>query len=216
MYHVDSASLDDLHMRTDYLRTFINFTADDAAVLHVAKDIVAPLVPSIVDTVYIQLLPFDITASAFVPRQTGYIGDVPTKLDDLTLEHLQIKFRKDFLSGYLVKLVTMDYAKAESWAYLDKVGLMHTGAVGFKHWISRPTLCVEYIHCAIFLGLVEDILIDTILWIQNDLFARHYIKEERNVDAVPSDTITVKKSIAVPAALALLLLGAVYMKNFPL
>ncbi|CAA7271366.1 unnamed protein product [Cyclocybe aegerita] len=163
MYHVNAASLEDVHTRVDYLRTFINFTADDAAALHAAKDVVAPLVPAIVDTVYIKLLLFDITASAFLPRQTGYTGNAPAKLDDLTLEHPQVKFRKDFLNGYLVKLVTMDYAKPESWAYLDKVGLIHTGAVGFKHRISKPALWVEYIHCAILLGLVEDILIDTVI-----------------------------------------------------
>lgn len=27
----------------------------------------------------------------------------------------------------------MDYGKIESWEYLDKVGLMHTGAAGFAH-----------------------------------------------------------------------------------
>jgi len=42
-----------------------------------------------------------------------------------------MKFRKDFLAGYLVKLVSMDYEKRQSWEYLDKAGLMHTGTPGW-------------------------------------------------------------------------------------
>lgn len=135
--HVSAASLNNLPTRIQYLRDFIEFTADDAAVLHAAKPVVAPLVSTVVDMVYTKLLSFDITAKAFIPRQTGYSGSqVPTSVEELTQEHPQIKFRKDFLKGYLVKLVSMDYAQIESWEYLDKVGLMHTGEAGkgaFKH-----------------------------------------------------------------------------------
>ncbi|CAA7257353.1 unnamed protein product [Cyclocybe aegerita] len=235
MHHVDPASLDDLQKRVEYLRKFIDFTEDDAAALHAAKDVVAPLVPAIVDAVYVKLLSFDITAKSFVPRQTGYTGEAPTKLEDLNPEHPQIKFRKDFLGRYLVKLVTMDYSKPETWEYLDKVGLMHTGAAGFKHRISKPALRVEYIHCGILMGYVEDILVNTVithptldiptknavaraanklLWIQNDLFARHYIKDESEVFTQSTDTVTVKKSTAAATALACLVLGAVYTKVF--
>lgn len=73
---------------------------------------------------------------------------------------------------------------------------MHTGKPGFKHRIKRPELRVEYIHMSVLLGYVVDIVIkavmdmdaiDTVMksrvlralnkviWIQNDLFARHYI-----------------------------------------
>jgi hypothetical protein len=133
MQHISPASLNTLSSRVEYLRNFIGFTSDDAAVLHAAKPVVAPLVPVVVDTVYEKLLSFDITAKAFVPRQTGYEGDAPTKLEDLSPDHPQIRFRKDFLAQYLVKLVTMDYENEKSWEYLDKVGIMHTGVAGFAH-----------------------------------------------------------------------------------
>jgi hypothetical protein len=96
-----------------------------------------------------------------------------------------------------VKLVTTsDLSPTSSfWTYLDKVGLMHTGKSGFKHRGKKPELRVEYIHIGALLGYVLnvvigavmalDIDIDTkskiilalnkVLWIQNDLFARHYI-----------------------------------------
>jgi len=133
MQHISESSLNDLPTRVQYLRDFIGFTEDDAAALHAARPVVAPLVPTIVDLVYEKLLSFDITAKSFVPRQTGYSGEAPTKLAELSMEHPQIKFRKDFLAGYLAKLVTMDYSNISSWQYLDKVGLMHTGQAGFAH-----------------------------------------------------------------------------------
>ena len=133
MQIISEASLEDFPSRIQYLREFIGFTDDDVAALHAAKPVVAPLVPIVVDAVYEKLLSFSVTAKAFVPRQTGYKGATPTKITDLSQEHPQIKFRKDFLAQYLVKLVTMDYDKIQSWEYLDKVGLMHTGQAGFSH-----------------------------------------------------------------------------------
>jgi hypothetical protein len=137
LQHVAESSLNDLPARIHYLRNFIEFTAEDAAMLHAAKPVVAPLVPTVVDMVYTKLLSFDVTAKAFVPRQTGYEGgEVPASVEALTPDHPQIKFRKDFLKAYLVRLVTMDYDDMKSWEYLDKVGLMHTGEAGrgaFKH-----------------------------------------------------------------------------------
>lgn len=140
MQIISEASLEDFPRRIQYLRDFINFTVEDENALHAAKPVVGPLVPAVVDAVYDKLLSFSVTAKAFVPRQTGYAGAVPTKMADLSQEHPQIKFRKDFLARYLVKLVTMDYSQLESWQYLDKVGLMHTGNVGFAHRFVRCLL----------------------------------------------------------------------------
>ncbi|KAF8987993.1 Protoglobin-domain-containing protein, partial [Cyathus striatus] len=186
--------------RISYTRDFMEFTSVDAAALHAAKPLLTPLIPLVVDTVYTKLLSFSITAASFVPRQTGYIGPSPTSLNELSLEHPQIKFRKDFLADYIGKLVSMDYEEMTSWEYLDKVGRMHTGVEdsGFKHRAKKPALRVEYVHCQLLLGYVEDILVEQIvkhteldlktktavvkalnklLWLQNDLFARHYIQE---------------------------------------
>ena len=76
---------------------------------------------------------------------------------------------------------------------------MHTGKAGFKHREKRPELRVEYIHMNALLGYVMDIVISAVMdmdvidtptksamikafnkviWIQNDLFARHYMVEE--------------------------------------
>ncbi len=154
MREVTPSSLESLPSRIDYTRDFVNFSKEDAATLHVAKPYLAPLVPTVVDAVYLKLFEYTITSQAFVPRQTGFTGDAPTSLDELSLDHPQIKFRKDFLGGYIVKLVTMDYDDIKSWEYLDKVARMHTGVEdsGFKHRAKKPGLRVEYVHCALLLG----------------------------------------------------------------
>jgi hypothetical protein len=274
MQHISESSLEYLPSRIEYLRSFIGFTSEDAAALHAAKPVVGPLVPAVVEMVYEKLFTFDITAKSFVPRQTGYEGTPPTALSDLKQDHPQIKFRKDFLKAYLVKLVTLDYEKIESWEYLDRVGIMHTGRAGFSHRcviflnyssriresitaipsffrISKPSLRVEYIHCAILLGYVEDILVNAVIthpdldldtknavarainkvrfescvksatmiqfllqivWIQNDLFARHYINQASTASTV--NTITLKRPVALSIALGLFTLGVLAVKLY--
>ncbi|KAF5368696.1 hypothetical protein D9615_010313 [Tricholomella constricta] len=231
MRNIDPATLEHLPSRVQYLRDFIGFTNQDAAALHAARPVVAPLVPVVVDAVYVKLLSFDITSKPFVPRQTGYTGKSPVRLEDLSGDHPQIKFRKGFVASYLAKLVTMNYDSDASWEYLDKVGFMHTGVAGFTHRAKKPGLRVEYIHCAILLGFVEDIVVDAVathpdldidtktaviralnkvLWIQNDLFARHYIQDAD----VLANKITLDKPTALAAMCALVMLGAAFVRYF--
>lgn len=96
-----------------------------------------------------------------------------------------------------MKLVSVsDLSPSSSfWVYLSNVGVMHTGRPGFKHREKRPELRVEYIHISALLGYVVDIVVgavmdmelttemkgnviralNKVLWIQNDLFAWHYM-----------------------------------------
>jgi hypothetical protein len=97
MQHVSASSLEDLPSRITYLSTFLELTPEDGEALLAAKPLVAPLVPAILDAVYKKLLSFDITAQAFVPRNTEYEGEVVKNVQELTMEHPQIALRKDFL-----------------------------------------------------------------------------------------------------------------------
>ena len=76
MQQISSSSLENLPARISYLSSFLELTASDGEALLAAKPLVAPLVPAILDAVYKKLLSFDITAQAFVPRNTGYEGQV--------------------------------------------------------------------------------------------------------------------------------------------
>jgi len=219
MQHIDALSLGDLPSRIAYLSSFLELTASDGEALLAAKPLVAPLIPAILQAVYTKLLSFDITAQAFVPKNTDFEGETVKNVQELALDHPQIALRKDFLKNYLVRLVsTSDLSPQSSfWVYLNNVGIMHTGKPGFKHREKRPDLRVEYIHMGALLGYVVDIVvgavmemnvIDTqmksrviralnkVVWIQNDLFARHYISSEISTEAVtppPERVISEKK-----------------------
>ncbi|CCO32618.1 hypothetical protein RSOLAG1IB_10169 [Rhizoctonia solani AG-1 IB] len=197
MQHVDSNLINtDLQARVDYLAKFIEFGAEDVEALHNAAPIVKPLVGTAVDAVYEKLFSFDITRATFMTRHTGFEGKLAEKLEDINHNSEQIKFRKDFLKVWVVKVFTADYNDPKTFEYLDRVGVMHTGKAGFKHREKKSPLFVDYAHCAILLGYVQSMLtsavmarddlsdevktatlvaINKVMWIQNDLFARHYI-----------------------------------------
>ncbi|KAG8749744.1 hypothetical protein FRC11_011081, partial [Ceratobasidium sp. 423] len=197
MQHIDANLINtDLQARVDYLAKFIEFGPKDVEALHGAAPIVKPLVSAAVDAVYEKLFSFDITRVTFMARNTGFAGKLAEKLEDINHDSEQIKFRKDFLKLWAIKVFTADYNNPKTYEYLDKVGVMHTGKAGFKHREKKDPLFVDYAHCAILLGYVQSMLtsavmarddlsqevktatllaINKIMWIQNDLFARHYI-----------------------------------------
>lgn len=200
MQHVDPAALLNLSRRVAFMKSFLSFTEADGHSIESSKPLLAPLIPAILDAVYSKLLSYDITAKAFVPRQPGHTGEVPKDVTELAFDHPQIARRKDFLKQYLVRLVSNNDWRDNSkfWEYLDRVGIMHTGETAFAHRKNRPELRVEYIHMGMLLGFVEDAVakavleaeeldvtkktevlraFNKLLWIQNDLFAKHYVAD---------------------------------------
>lgn len=188
MQHIDEPRLEtDLAYRFEYLTKFMGFTGDDIAAIHGAAEALAPLVPGLVDAVYDKLFSYDATWRHFVPKQYGYEGVAPATLQQLTMDHPQIKFRKEHLARYLVTLVTKPY-NSKMLEYLDMVGKMHTPKAGSKE-INVPLVQMNAL-----LGFVADALNATILdlgldrptevrtlrafskllWLQNDLIVRHY------------------------------------------
>jgi len=186
--HIDSQRLrSDVEYRFAYLSKFIGFGDVDNKALHDAAPVLGPLVPVVVDAVYNKLLSFDVTKQVFLERNAGFEGKLESTLPELTTDSEQIKFRKDFLSKYLVKLVTAEY-DANFIKYLDHVGKVHTPEGGAQK------INVEYIHVGALFAYVGDILINAVynaglprdkeltlikalnklLWIQNDLFVKWY------------------------------------------
>ena len=102
MKHVPVDSLNSLPERVQYLKDFIGFGPEDAAILHAAKPVIAPLLPAILDAVYAKLFSFDITRATFLPRNTGFKGETAKTLSELTLDHPQIAMRKDFLKACIL------------------------------------------------------------------------------------------------------------------
>jgi hypothetical protein len=188
MKQVNEAQLErDVEQRFAYLSEFIGFGADDVAAIHAAAEKLAPVVPPLVDAVYVKLFAYDSTKRHFVPKQHGYEGPLPPSLEALTLDHPMIQFRKQHLSRYLVNLVSRPY-DAKMVGYLDMVGKIHTPRAG------SPDLDVPLVQMNALMGFVSDALTATILglnldrptevrtlrafnkllWIQNDLITRHY------------------------------------------
>lgn len=188
MQCIDEARLEtDLAYRFNYLKDFIGFSDHDVKLILGSAVALAPKVKGLVDAVYDKLFSFDATKRHFVPRQSGYAGDVPISLLALTADHPMIQFRKDKLARYLVKLVSGPY-DASMVNYLDMVGKIHTDKAGSKE------LIVPLIQMNVLMGFVADAMNATILslnlprdtecetlrafskllWIQNDLITRHY------------------------------------------
>jgi Protoglobin len=188
MKHIDEDRLEsELEYRFGYLAEFMGFDSQDVLAVHAAAPSLAPLVPALVDAVYEKLQGYDATWRHFLPRQYGYEGSVPERLDELTPDHEQIQFRKQHLARYLATLVTKPY-DAKMASYLDMVGKMHTPKAGSRE------LVVPLVQMNALLGFVSDALTSTImalgldrerevrtlrafgklLWLQNDLINRHY------------------------------------------
>jgi hypothetical protein len=202
MKHIDESRLEeDLGYRFEYLAEFMVFGEEDIAVIHGAAPLVAPLVPVLVDAVYEKLSSYDSTWRHFLPRQFGHEGEVPVTLEELTMEHPQIKFRKQHLSRYLERLVTVPY-DAKMVLYLDTVGKIHTPAAG------NPDINVPLVQMNALLGFVHDAVNSVIMgfdipldaktaairafskliWIQNDLISRHYTARHDETPSVPHAT----------------------------
>jgi hypothetical protein len=194
--HIDERRLEtDLEYRFGYVSEFLEFGPPDIDAIHGIADRLAPSVPVMVDAVYDKLFSYDATKRHFVPRQSGYEGAVPQDLDTLTQDHEMIEFRKQHLGRYLAALVTREY-DANLVGYLDLVGKMHTPAAG------SAQLDVPLIQMNALMGFVADALFNAIfglgldreteirvvrafnklLWLQNDLIARHYVDRMKPVD----------------------------------
>lgn len=188
MQNIDEQKLEsDLGYRFGYVTEFMGFGEDDIAAIHGSAAHLAPIVPQLVDAVYDKLFSYDATKRHFVPRQSGYEGDVPESVEALQMDHEMIEFRKQHLGRYLERLVTKPY-DGNMLNYLDLVGKMHTPKAGSKD------LDVPLVQMNALMGFVSDALIATILslnldaetnsrtlrafnkllWLQNDLITRHY------------------------------------------
>lgn len=194
--HIDSTRLrHELSYRFEYLSKFINFTADDIALLNAFAPIVFPRIPVIADTVYRKLFTFDVTKQYFLANNEGFEGFLPKKSGSITLESAQMTLRRDMLSMYLKRVLTQREWNESFLQFLSNVGKVHTNKAG------SASINVDYIHVNALLGYLEHLLIDVLcttetiddqtrrttlmainkfFWIQNDFFTMHYLSNEKD------------------------------------
>ncbi|KAJ3880946.1 Protoglobin-domain-containing protein [Lentinula edodes] len=186
--------------RINYIKDFLMFGTPDQDILHKVAPLVNDLIPQVVDDLYAKLFEFDVTKQVFLKRNEGFDGPIPSRLEDLTLDSPQLVYRKIFMKSWARRVLTSDYSSGKTWAYMDKVGIMHTGVKSFRHRNHVAPLVVPYRDCALSLGWVQTVLqtailqlapaelsndekiaaigaVSKVIWIQNDLFARHYVDE---------------------------------------
>ncbi|KAI0030371.1 Protoglobin-domain-containing protein [Vararia minispora EC-137] len=190
-----------LEDRVRYLKDFIGFNRRDVEIIKQVAPVVSEIINDTVERLYANLFEFDITKKIFMERNDGFDGEIPERLEDLKLDSPQLIYRKVFMRTWCRRVLTADYSSGKVWTYMDKVGIMHTGAKAFKHRAHVSPLHVPYRDCALTLGWVQNVLhtailsvpedqlsmqnkitavtaFNKVLWIQNDLFARHYIPNE--------------------------------------
>ncbi|KAI5459212.1 Protoglobin-domain-containing protein [Mariannaea sp. PMI_226] len=213
--HIDRKSLyTSLEARIDYLHRFLDFDDRDLEALRFGSKFVQDLIPAVVHVVYRKLLQFDVTARAFEVRDTRSEEPLKNIIDE---DSPELQERKIFLNSYLKKICS-DQSQPAFWEYLDKVGAMHVGLHR-----SKP-LRVEYIHISATLCLIQHVLTESILshnalpmskriamvkalskviWIQNDLFAKWYVRDGDEFTGGPAAFRSIGEAAAPKSEVAL-------------
>jgi len=188
--YIDKTRLNnDLRYRFDYLSKFIDFTQDDITILNTLEPIIFPNLPTIVEKVYKKLYSYDITKEYFLIRHDGFESFLPNKDSGITLDSVQVDYRKDMLSVFIKHILTQDDWNDSFLQYLSRVGEIHTNKGG------SSSVNVDYLHINALLCILENLFIDTIwdtdhldfetkrqalnasnkfFWIQNHFFTMQY------------------------------------------
>ncbi|CAM4777230.1 unnamed protein product [Rotaria magnacalcarata] len=160
--HIDRARLNlDLSYRFKYVSKFIDFKQEDIKILNTLEPIINPILPTLVETVYKKLYSFDITKQYFLMRNDGFEVFTPNKESGLTLDCVQIDYRKDMLSVFLRRILTQTEWNDSFLQYLSRVGEIHTNKGG------SSSINVDYIHVNALICTLENTFIDTIWAIES-------------------------------------------------
>lgn len=155
--HIDRDRLnEDLRYRFEYLSKFINLTDVDINAMNILSNIIVPVIPVIVDSVYRKLFQYDLTKHFFVLRNDGFDGQSDNH-DMLTLDSTQMTYRRDMLSGFLKRLFLQRQWTDDFLQYLSRIGRLHTNKAGSE------SINVDFIHINATFTYIE-VLIMEIVW----------------------------------------------------
>ena len=187
---VDETRLEtDVSYRFNFLVDVTGLTDQDHEFLRKHHKILEPHLSDIVASVYRKMFEFQSMKRHFLPRHTGFEGNVPAAINELKFDHKQTEFRKQRLEEYFVKLCTADWDETFA-ALIDVVGHMHTPRQG------NALLQIPMVQISALLGVINDLFLQKItelelspksqlaiqrtytklFWIQNGMFIRHWTK----------------------------------------
>lgn len=181
-----------LHTRVSYLVSFIGFTSADAEALQAVAPHIRPHLPGVAEAMYNKMWTYEVTRQSLTKPNNPHIP----KNADLAQARERMRYMTSFQGHWLLKIFIADWEDLSTFAYFDRVGISHIGESAFRHRGERGTYQVDYVHIAMLLGHVHDLLNTAILqleqltleeksraisaltkaiWIQNDLISRHYV-----------------------------------------
>jgi len=192
MLRVDEAKLEtDIGYRFYYVSDFVDMTARDVEAIRKSAGLLVPMLPTIVSVIYTKLFQYDCTKRHFLMASVGYRGDVPYDMDELTLEHPIMLYRRKHLEEYFEAVLLSEW-DSNLVLYMDIIGAMHTKDAGTKA-ISIPLVQMNammgFLHVAIT-DVIMSMSISEVdkhnmviayskfLSIQQDFIVRHYECEE--------------------------------------
>ncbi|KAG8955658.1 hypothetical protein FRC04_007649 [Tulasnella sp. 424] len=178
--------------RVSYLISFIGFTSADAEALQAVAPHIRPYLPTVAEAMYNKMWSYDVTRQSLTKPNNPHVP----KNADLAQARERMRYMTSFQGHWLLKIFIADWEDLSTFAYFDRVGVSHIGESAFRHRGERGTYQVDYVHIAILLGHINDLLVQGILqleqitleeksraisaltkamWIQNDLISRHYV-----------------------------------------
>jgi hypothetical protein len=191
MKSVDEPRLEsDLAYRCRYLMEFVGFGPEDVRAIRAVSPMLLPLAPHFVDGIYMKLLHYDATRRHFTRPQRDYHGELPAHAAAVTPQHQVIQFRKHRLADYFRHLFAGDFEPRTA-EYFDFVGRLHHPADG------GPPRRIPLVQMHAMLAFLTDAILaqilrlpidadaklqaarafNKLLWLQNDLIDRHYLRE---------------------------------------
>jgi hypothetical protein len=176
----------DITEHFEFLRSFLNLTPEEVETIHEVADRLEPALGRLMDDIYDQLTRYDCTLRHFARPQTGYEGEVPDRLEEITPDHPLMLFRKQATFRYFLSLVSRPL-NLSMVQYMDWLGRIHHSKAGASKF-SIPVVQLESMMGSIMVKLTQAIYslglpqdkeelslrgLQKLLWIQNGFLLRH-------------------------------------------
>ncbi|CAF3373439.1 unnamed protein product [Rotaria socialis] len=161
--HIDKSRLNiDLRYHYDYIAKFLNFTKDDIHTMNTLAPILFPYIPHIAEIAYAKLCSFDVTKRCFPVSSDDDTNDSSLDSESVfTPICSETDVFRDIFSIYLKRILIQNEWNDTFIKYLSEMGELYGG----KNYCK--VVNIDYIHLNALIGCIENIMIETILKLEN-------------------------------------------------